>query len=349
MTLAIGRRDHVSAFRIAGCGLSGLAAGTCLAEAGAKVEILEPRTIVAPSSGQHSEGLRNYGSIDALEELRRFKFDLRPFATARLTIRRSPHHHSVLTGPAYYLFLRGSEPRSLDSYLFERAQAAGVRFKFGVRAPTSGVDIIATGTPPDCWDLLGVGFTFSREGSHLNQSTLYAYLDNEVAPGGYFAIAPGPTAHSLYSVSWGDRNPESLRRRVESALGLDWVREILGTSQRVSEILGGGHYEPNPIENAVAPSGALMVGEAGGFQDPIAGYGIRYAITTGALAARALLENLDYRRLLRQTFGNELEEAYAVRERLNHATNEDFDKLVHSMGPEMSIEEYRRFRAVRVI
>jgi len=230
-----------------------------------------------------------------------------------------------------------------------RARAAGVRFRFGVTASSNRVNVIATGTPRDRWNLLGIGFTFSRDESNLDPTTLYAYLDNEVAPGGYFAIAPGPTVHSLYSVSWGDRDPASLRKRVERAARLDWVQEVLGTSRRISEIFGGGYFERDPIENAVAPSGALRVGEAGGFQDPIAGYGIRYAVITGALAARSLIETEDYRRLLRATFDKEFEEGYALRRRLDEATNDDLDRLVESMGPQMTIQEYRRFRSLRVI
>ena len=339
----------MKAVRIAGCGLSGLAAGIRLAESGADVEILEARRTVTPSSGIHTEGLRNYGSIDALEELRRFSFDLHPFATAHVTIRRSPRHRNILTGDAYYLFSRGSGVGSLDAYLLERARAVGVRMQFGVAANPDEVDIIATGAPRDRWKLLGVGFTFSREGSNLDANSLYAYLDNQVAPGGYFAIAPGPAVHSLYSVAWGDRDPDSLRKRVEGALRLDWVREVLGASRRISEILGGGYFEHNPIENAVAPSGALKVGEAGGFQDPIAGYGIRHAIITGSLAAKALIEDVDYQQLLRQTFDTEFEEGYAIRESLDRATNEDFDRLIESMGPQLTVQEYRRFRTARMI
>ncbi len=320
-----------------------------LAESRFSVEICEARNSIGPPSVPHTEGLRNYGSIDALEELRGFGFDLRPFATAEITIRRSPNFRNVLTGPAYYLFSRGNEEGSLDSQLFTRARKSGVRVRFGVRANVDEVDIVATGSPSDRCRLLGVGFTFSREGSRLNDKTLYALLDNDVAPGGYFAIAPGLTAHSLYSVSWGDLSPRSLRQRMESALKIPWVREILGTSRRLGEILGGAYFVRDPIENAIAPSGARVVGEAGGFQDPIAGYGIRYAVGTGSLAARSYIDGEDYQQLLRKTFGHEFEDAYSVRERLSLVKNNDFDRLIESMGSEMTIEEYRRHRSMRLI
>lgn len=43
-----------------------------------------------------------------------------------------------------------------------------------------------------------------------------------------------------------------------------------------------------------------MVGEQAGFQDALAGFGMRYALRSGILAARSLLEGTDYTRLWRQ-------------------------------------------------
>ena len=41
-------------------------------------------------------------------------------------------------------------------------------------------------------------------------------------------------------------------------------------------------------------SGRLYVGEAAGLQDPAWGFGLRYALESGALAARCLFEGTDY-------------------------------------------------------
>jgi flavin-dependent dehydrogenase len=45
------------------------------------------------------------------------------------------------------------------------------------------------------------------------------------------------------------------------------------------------------------------VGEAAGFQDALWGFGIRYALLSGHLAARALLSGADYDRLWKRRFG----------------------------------------------
>ncbi len=320
-----------------------------LAEAGQAVEVLDTARGVGSPAGPHTEGLRNYGRVDALQELRVQGLEIRPFATAHSTIRRSRRHTNVLHGPAYYLILRGDTESCLDRQLYERARDAGAEFRFGVRADPGAVDIVASGRPQDHLSLYSVGYTFSRDGSPMDQGTLYALLDSDIAPGGYFAMAPGPAANSLYTVAWTDLDPASLRRRVAAAEKLPWVRELLGTSRRVGEIEGGAYFADDPIAEAVAPNGALRAGEAAGFQDAIAGYGVRYALLTGALAARSLLEGADYRALLRETFGTEFQEAYAFRLQLDRASNDDMDKLVASMGPELTLDEYRRHRASRAL
>src|SRR5204862_6203037 len=83
-----------------------------------------------PSSGRHTEGIRNYRARAVLEELNSFGFDLPPFSTVLATIRVSPRARNVIRGPAHYLFMRGREDHTVDQILFRRAQAAGARFHF---------------------------------------------------------------------------------------------------------------------------------------------------------------------------------------------------------------------------
>ena len=335
--------------RIAGAGPAGLSAACTLAEAGVEVEVFDRGSALGSKEADFSAGLRNYGAREALEELAAYGVPIRPFATARTTIRRSPRFRNVLHGPSYYILSRGSGPTTVERQLHDRAVRAGARIRFGVSKQPEEVDIVATGRPDGPPSLLGVGFTFTRDGSPMDDTTLYALLDNTIAPAGYFALAPGPEANTLYAVSWTDLDRESMRSRVEAALRIPWVGELVGSSRRLQRIECGATFARDPIANAIAPSGALRVGEAAGFLDAIAGYGVRCALISGALAAKSILEKAGYRELLRAAFGTEFEEAYAFREQLNRATNDDMDKLVASMGPEMDLEAYRRHRSSRLL
>jgi len=332
--------------RIAGTGLAGLTAAIALADAGHTVEVFEKKTALLPSSGPHSEGIRNYRSLDVLAELRTFGFDLQPFSTITRTIRHAPRFRNVLRGPAHYLFLRGRDDDTVDQILYRRAQAAGVTFHFGESVDSSDVDIAASGPPSEEFNILGAGFTFSARGSSLASDTAYALFDERVAPGGYLVITPGRSSHSIYSVSWKELRYEPLISLVEDAVGIPWIKEILGTSRRVGKIHGHAYFVKDPIASAVKGD-TLLAGEAGGFQDAVAGFGFRHAVISASIAARAIHSGEDYRELLRKVYGNEFSEAFRFREKLSRCTNDDYDGMVGSLGPEITLEEYTKRRESR--
>lgn len=321
---------------------------TALANAGAAVEVYEKKSRLLPSSGPHTEGIRNYGSIDAIKELNSVGFSPAPFGIVNRTFRHSPNCLNLLTGPAYYLFMRGREANTVDQVLYRQAKAAGVRFRFGEALPASEADVAATGPPKERFNILGAGYTFSAEGSSLELHTVHALLDNRVAPAGYLVITPGTRYHSIYSVSWAELRFERLLAMTRAAFEIPWIRRILGESRWVSKINGRAYVTADPISYAVEGT-SLLVGEAGGFQDAIAGFGFRYAVLTGSLAATAVRDGQDYRDLLKRRFGSEFHDAYQFRAWLNRATNDDYDKLVASMGPEITLEEYLAKRGSRAL
>jgi len=225
----------------------------------------------------------------------------------------------------------------------------GVTFNFGAKLDPGGkADIVATGPPSGEFNVLGAGFTFSSEGSNLDQETAYALLDNDVAPGGYLVVTPGLEYHSMYSVAWRELGYDRLLKMAEAGASRPWVKDLLGSSKRLGRIHGKAYFATDPISGAER-GGARYVGEAGGFQDAIAGFGFRYAVLTASLAADSILDGSSYPALLRKTFGNEFATASAVRQKLDAFTNEDFDRLVQSMGPSMTIEEYRQHRSARFL
>ncbi len=339
----------VESVQIAGAGPAGLSAASLLAEAGVRVDVYDRGPRLGSKEADFAAGLRNYGEPGILEELRSYGVPIQPFSTAQTVVRRSPRFQNVLRGPSYHIIARGGGPMTVERQLFDRAVRAGARIHFGEPKKPEQVDIVATGHPEGPPSLLGVGFTFSRQGSPMDDTTLYGLLDNDIAPGGYFALAPGPGANTLYAVSWTDLDLESVRRRVDAALRLGWVRELVGSSRRLERVECGASFARDPIAHAVDPSGALRVGEAAGFLDAIGGYGVRYALITGSLAAKSLLDGGDYVARLRRAFGTEFEESFAFRMQLNRATNDDLDKLVASMGPEMDLAAYRSHRASRLL
>ena len=67
----------------------------------------------------------------------------------------------------------------------------------------------------------------------------------------------------------------------------------------------GYSYMNFHLKHAATSNGSRFVGEAAGFQDYLFGLGIRYALTSGSLAARSILEERDYDELWKSRVGRE--------------------------------------------
>jgi flavin-dependent dehydrogenase len=312
------------------------------------VEVLEMKSHVGSSAGAHSEGIRNYLGRDGLEDLARFGVKVRPFSVANQVVRRSRRVVSVVRGPSYYLVDRGGGPASLEGQLLQQALDVGVQVRYKRKADASSVDILATGAPRDKVNIFAAGYRFAREGSNLRDDEIHALFDNDLAPHGYLSILPGPSWQSIYSVSWHAMPYAELLAKVDRALRLAWVRDILGTSKPVGKIYGKGYYHPSPFET-IQENGVLRAGEAGGIQDAVGGFGIRFAVASGALAARALLEGLDYSTLLKQEFGDDFEIAMKSRAWLDRATDEEYDGFLEKLGPEVGVGDYASWRRIRFL
>lgn len=77
-----------------------------------------------------------------------------------------------------------------------------------------------------------------------------------------------------------------------------FFREKTGFEMREPRPFGG--YANFRLPRTAVQGGHLVVGEQAGFQDALAGFGMRYALRSGILAARSLLEGQDYTRLWRR-------------------------------------------------
>jgi flavin-dependent dehydrogenase len=243
---------------------------------------------------------------------------------------------------------RGGGPVSLEKQLLEQALDAGVQVRFKTKADPAAVDLLATGAPKNLVNIFAGGYRFSHEGSNLEPGEIHALFDNDLAPQGYLCILPGPSAHSIYTVSWRALPYGELVAKVDRALRLEWVREILGTATKVGRIYGKGYFHPDPY-SVVAQGGVLRAGEASGIQDAVGGFGIRYAVGSGALAAKSLLTGSDYPSMLREEFQDDFEVAMKSRAWLERATDADYDRFLEKLGPEVGVSDYASWRGVRFI
>jgi flavin-dependent dehydrogenase len=116
--------------------------------------------------------------------------------------------------------------------------------------------------------------------------------------------------------------------------------------EEVKPFGGFGNFRPP----AAAPEGGLAVGEAGGFQDLLFGFGIYMAIATGHLAARSLLERRSFEELWRVELAAYLRASLSNRllfELLGSLGHRYMIRRARQIGPQEFLRRWYSFDALR--
>ena len=282
--------------RIAGAGPSGLAAAIALARAGRAVEVHEAKSDV---------GMRFIGDLQIIEGASEIEpvpqflerigiernFYFRPATSATFYDARD-HARSIRSDEPYgYFIRRGAEEQTLDRGLLAQARALGVDVIFNSRIQDA--DIIATG--PSTPDGLAREMTWKTN----DAERVDVYFNHHLSPGGYsyLFILDGVATFGCAIVADFKKIDE-------------YFEHSLAAAQRVhpftipDETRTGYSYMNFHLKQTAIKNGARYVGEAAGFQDYLFGLGIRYALTSGWLAARSILEQRDFDELWRAELGS---------------------------------------------
>lgn len=272
--------------RVAGAGPSGLAAAIALAKAGREVEVHEAKGDVGVrfiGDLQIIEGASERESVpDFLDRIgieRNFYF--RPAYTSTFY-----DHHRVSRSiksdePYGYFIRRGAEDDTLDRGLLAQARALGVKVTFNSRLQTA--DIVATG--PAAPDGLAREMTWRTS----DPERVDVYFNHKLSPGGYsyLFILDGRATFGCAIVADFKRIDEYFDHSFAEA-------QKAHPFTMPSETRTGYSYMNFHLKDHATSNGARFVGEAAGFQDYLFGLGIRYALTSGNLAARSIIEDRDF-------------------------------------------------------
>jgi flavin-dependent dehydrogenase len=278
--------------RIAGAGLSGLSVGICLARSGHRVEIFEKN----PDSGhsRHSDwdAVENWTTEeDFLVCLAEWgiqpTFDYRAPVAFEVIDPKGDCYPLRLERPFFYLLKRGLEPGSLEQGLKAQALDCGVTIHYDRTCARGDVDIWAIGARSAGF-FLGAGITFRT--SHPN--IVAGLVDTRIAPKAYayLVIVDGFATLSIVLT----RDFKNARTYLERCL--DVFRRHKSLDVQDVRWTSGFGARAGAFGQQVSPP--ISVGEAAGLQDFLWGFGIRHALHSGYLAARALHEEIDYSQLI---------------------------------------------------
>lgn len=194
------------------------------------------------------------------------------------------------TKPYGWFIRRGPEEGSLDRGLLTQAKSVGVNVVFNSRIQEA--DIIATG--PATPDGLAREMTWKTD----EPERIDVFFNHELSPGGYsyMFILDGIATFGCAIVADFKKIDEYYEHSLAAAQRLHPF--VLPSESRT-----GYSYMNFHLKQAATRDGSRFVGEAAGFQDYLFGLGIRYALTSGHLAARSILESRDFDELWREQLG----------------------------------------------
>lgn len=302
------------AIKIAGAGLSGLTAAINLAKAGYKVRIYEKTLRIGGHYRENPQLLPNWFSEkDVLEELGGCNININWVNEIREIEICLPNQKIIFYGnkmPIGYTVLRGGE-NSLENHLFKQAKESGVEVitdysldKNSMRREK--IDIVATGLSESL--TIGYGQVYTGD---FNSYKAKVFFDPKYTPGiGYGYFFPHSNERATVKISRTIRETKiNLKERLD-ALKKDFLSEEIKKENFLYDFATLRSFK---IPNSAIQDSSFLIGEAAGFQDELFRFGMRYAILSGYLAAKAIVENLNYDTLWKERFSNELRRTRKVR------------------------------------
>lgn len=311
---------------IVGAGPAGLVCATVLARAGCRVIVREWHSDVGHRFHDDFQGLENWTDTrDALVELVsagiNTSFEHAGVSHGIVFDSKAEPHRVRGVRPLFYLLRRGGRQGSLDRTLLDQALAAGVEVRFNDRVARASGEMVFAGGPRRA-DIIAVGKIFDTD----MPDGAWLALDPELAPKGYAYLlvhrGRGTVASCMFT---GFREQAS-----HLAATLAFFERHAGLQMKNPQPFGG--FGNTRLPRTAVQGGFPVIGEHAGFQDALAGFGLRYAIRSGRLAAESLIHGTSYRQAWRETLQPTLRTGVVNRYLFNISGRRGIDFLVRRLA-----------------
>jgi flavin-dependent dehydrogenase len=311
--------------KILGGGISGLTAAINLNRAGIHVEIHERKSFC----GKHTldfQFLENWtfkeDVVDILQALNiQTNFYRKPWYSLELI---SPSLKKCLKSssqPLMYLVKRGPMEDSIDHALEKQATDAKIPIIYNSKLTVDGADIVATGIKKPTYFIMGITFPFDHPDKAI------ALFDDRLSFQIYSYFIVNDHIGEIASINPTNRKDHKARFDL--------------TVERFEEIL---NFKVPAIKHRFAAPGNLyflkkarinsryFVGEAAGFQDCLAGFGMIYAIKSGYYAARSIIKNENYDLLWQADMLKPMAASRTNRFLFKRLSNAGYEKLIDMLN-----------------
>lgn len=310
---------------IMGAGLSGLAAATVLAKAGREVHVHDIRDDSGARFDGDFQALENWSmSVDFFDQLKEWGFDLSTFKATEFSSLDIIHPDDVISQAqtprvAYRIVERGTSSHTIDQGFKQQAMDAGAHIHYKSRVKEEDCTIIACG--PKGTSAVAYGEIFKTD--HPNH--IGFQLNDKLAPGSYSYLIIIDGVGLICTCLWR-KQKKSDRFLNETIAWYDAHYPGLNR-QPIKRVGGKGDFT---INRHYKQNGRYYVGESGGLQDFMWGFGMRMAVWSGVLAARDILGEGDYEADVRRHLMPYVRTSVANRWLMNRVGDRTFKRMCNA-------------------
>jgi len=316
---------EVGPVKIKGAGLSGLAAATILARAGVEVHVHDVRE----DSGKRFDGdfqaLENWSmDADFFDQLREWGFDPDEFKYTEFNEVDLIHPDDEISKTfspkvAYRIVERGTSEHTIDQGFKRMAIAAGAKLHYKSRVKEEDCQIIACG--PKGTSAVAYGEIFKTK--HPNHIAFQ--LNDKLAPGAYSYLIIIDGVGLICTCLW--RKQKGTDRFLNETIA--WYQEHYPDidMEPIKRVGGKGDFT---INKRYFQDDRYYVGESGGLQDFMWGFGMRMAVWSGYLAAQDILGKCNYEKEVRKQLMPYVRTSVANRFLMNRVGDKTFKFMCKS-------------------
>lgn len=311
--------------KIIGGGIAGLTAAINLKTAGVDVEVHERKSYC----GKHTRDfqfIENWTfKDDALEILRNMNiqtdFYVKPRHTQEAMSPSGKMYFGTSKKPITYLVKRGRSEGSIDRSIESQCLQLGIKLAFNSKLKTKEADIIATGIKKP--NFIATSVMFPCE--HEYRSVLI--FDDRLSKEFYSYFVVNDNVGEITCVNPVHYKDHIVRlektvKQCEKIFAIK-IKNIIG---RFSAPLSF-----DPLKQARI-NDQTFVGEAAGFQDCFMGFGMLYAFKSGYLAAKSIIDDLDYHQLIDNELLKPIQVSCANRALWATLSNRGYERLIHLLN-----------------
>lgn len=311
--------------RILGGGISGLTAAINLQKAGCDVEVHERKDYCGKDTNDF-QFLENWifheNVLDFLRKINiRTDFYIKPWYSLEILSPSLREYIGGSTEPFMYLVKRGQVKDSIDKSLETQALNNKIKILYNSHLEPHEADIIATGPKKPDWVATGIKFRCKYPDKAV------VLLNNDLSFQIYSYLIVSDNVGQIACVNpFGTKNIKARLSLTIKNFREKYNIEIKSIMERVIGTVNIHYLNKAKINNQ------YLIGEAAGFQDCLAGFGMTYAFKSGYYAAKSIIGNLDYDRLWKGDFLKQLRISSRNRALYERLYNERFEKLINILN-----------------